>query len=384
MHTRPPSILILNRTFPPVAGATGRLAYELAKHLSQKGHPVTIITTASEVKTERLKNLTIIRVQGDINPKGAFDYYRILKRMEHAAKKVQRHNFVISMTDPPMLAAVGDKIAKRMQAKHIQWCMDVYPDLFPVLGQDMHSILYGYIKRKIYKAMRAADKIVPISACMAKHLTYNALPRSHMEVIENWPEEILYGDDAQEDKEDNKFRVLYAGNIGLGHHFETILKAAKHFLSSAPEIEFCFVGHGRGKANLEQAVKKQNLQNVKILPRQSRQKLKSMLESGDVHLVTMKADALGLLYPSKLYAAFAVARPVIFIGPEACDIANTLQSNNCGLSLRPQDTQSLINAITDYRHNADLWFAHSQNASKIVKTARQDRFTQWDKILSEL
>ena len=135
MDQRPPSILILNRTFPPAFGATGRVACDLALHLRAKGHPVTVITTATTPKTDKAKNLTVIRVEGNQRPESAWEYYRIYRRMASAAKKLPRHDIVISLTDPPMIAYAAHKIAKKMNAKHIHWVMDLYPDLFPVLGK---------------------------------------------------------------------------------------------------------------------------------------------------------------------------------------------------------------------------------------------------------
>lgn len=283
-----------------------------------------------------------------------------------------------------MLATVGHRVAQSMKAKHIHWAMDIYPDLFDTLGVDLPRLVKRYIHRKIYGAMRAADAVVPISECMARHLTYNAIPRSNIKVVENWPEAALLREGQHSPRETDKFRILYAGTIGLAHEFDIVLKAAQHFQKNAPEIEFVFVGGGRGRDALRAKVKGKNIANIRFAKHQPKAKLKSMMESGDIHLITMKDTAAGLLYPSKFYAACAVGRPVIFVGPKECSLHDVIHKKECGASIRNQDAQSLIKTITDYHDNADLWHGHAMQSKSVVGQAPHKNLTEWDNLLSSL
>lgn len=310
--------------------------------------------------------------------------------MAGAAKTLPRHDIVISLTDPPMIAHVARRVAQKMKAKHIHWVMDIYPDLFPVIGKKLSFWTRTTMAHRMKDAMKSADAIVPISGCMARYLTHHSLPRKNMTVIENWAEKVLY-DDTPDDQlrplfanQEPKFRILYAGTIGLAHDFTGILKAAKYLHSRHPEIEFVIVGKGRALNTLAQAKTSQNLDNIRLIPHQPASSLESLMKAGDVHLVTMKAEASGLLYPSKFYSACAAGRPVIFIGPETCDMHKTVTQNECGTSVRNNDPQSLIRAILAYRHDGNLWHTHASNTQKITANAPTKNFQQWDDLIASL
>lgn len=341
-------------------------------------------------KTDKAQNLTVIRVEGAQKPDGAWAYYKVLKRMERAARKLPKHDIVISMTDPPMLAHTGYKIARKMQARHIHWVMDLYPDLFPVLDVILPKIAVNTIRKRIYNAMKSADAVIPISGCMARYLSRHSLSRQRMTVIENWPERALVNTDNDTAipstifEGEQKFRILYAGTAGLAHDFESVIKAAKYLQKSNPEIEFVFIGKGAGLDFLARERNRLGLDNIRFLPHQPIQTLRSMMAGGDVHLVTMKEKAAGLLYPSKFYAACAVGRPVIFVGPEECDIHKTIKDTGCGLSIRNGDPQSLIKAILTYRNQADQWFSAAKTAETVTKNQPDNGLAAWSALIASL
>jgi len=385
MSSQAKRILILNRTFPPYFGATGRMACDLAMHLRRQGHHITVITTAPKRKKDHAKRLDVIRIPAPQVPKSGWQYYTILKSMEKAAKKLPPHDIVISMTDPPLQVTIAGKIAKKMKAKHIHWAMDIYPDILPVLGKNLHPLIYRYCKKTMTNAMKKADVIVPISKCMARYLLHQSIPKNKMHVIENWHDPHI-SNDKNDDQlpsspplfDDQKFRILYAGTIGLAHEFSTLISAAVYFQKTDRNIEFIFTGHGRGLADLQKSIKDNNLGNIKIIAMQRVQNLSQLMEAGDLHLITMKNDALGKLFPSKFYSACAIGRPILFVGPPQCDIAKKIMNRNCGAIIQHGESRLLINAITNYKNNPDDWFSACKNSNKIIKSNQS--LHQWNRV----
>lgn len=378
------SILILNRTFPPLMGATGRVACDLALHLRKSGYKITIITTSNTAKTDSAKLLDVVRVEAKQNPETAHDYLKISKMMYQAAKKLPPHDIVISMTDPPLMAIKGQKIAKLMRAKHIHWSMDIYPDLLPAMDKHISPWAYKFAQKSMHRALKKADAIVPISACMARYMAHLSLPRHKMHIIENWPDKYLLEDEDEPTPllDGRKFRILYAGTIGLAHEFETVLNAAKYLQKTAPDVEFIFTARGRGQKNLDVAAQNMGLNNIRFLPPQPPKKLSSLMASGDLHLVTLKRGAAGKLFPSKFYSALAAGRPVLFVGPESCDIHKKISLSHCGATIRNGDSRILINAITNYMTNPDDWFAACKAASKLMEN--HNPLKQWEHLIASL
>jgi colanic acid biosynthesis glycosyl transferase WcaI len=379
------SILVINRTFPPSFGATGRMACDLALHLRHRGHKVTILTTAQHAKTDSAKNLDVIRIAANQKPNSIFNYLKILWNMYHASKKIPDHDIVISMTDPPLQSIIGEKIARRMSAKHIHWAMDLYPDLLPVLETHIRPFIFNIIKSKMYGTYKNADAIVTISKCMARYLTHHSVPRANMHIIENWPDKYLREDNdepAQSLLDDKKFRILYAGTIGLAHEFDTVLKSAKYLQKHAPNIEFIFTNRGGGKNLLAEKIKKHGLRNIQLISPQPSKKLSALMASGDLHLITMKDNAVGKLFPSKFYSAIAAGRPSLFIGPNTCDLHNKITSNALGVSVRNGDAKSFTQGILKYYDDGDTWFNHCANAKKMM--ANHNPLNEWTKLINAL
>lgn len=387
------SILILNRVFPPHFGATGRIACDLALYLRRKGHAVTIVTTAEQPAVDTARNLKVVRVRGEREPEGGWAYYRILKRMKKAAMKQPRHNIVISMTDPPLLADIGHKVARHMKARHIHWAQDIYPDLLPVLEVDYPNFIYKKMMNKMRRAVKSAAGVVVISKCMASYLAHHSIDRRRLHTIENWPETILLGEDEEGAQAvelfqngDEKFRILYAGTIGLAHDFDAVLKAAKYLQKSNPEIEFVFAGRGRGLDRLSRKKAQAGLDNIRFLPPQPAKNIRAMMAAGDIHLVTMKAGALGKLFPCKFYSACAAARPVIFVGPKDCDIHRKIKDSGCGASIRNEDAKGLVQAILAYRYDGNAWYKAGMAAQAMAdeKGSVQNSLRAWEDLIASL
>jgi colanic acid biosynthesis glycosyl transferase WcaI len=136
---------------------------------------------------------------------------------------------------------------------------------------------------------------------------------------------------------DGKRVVMYSGNHGPNNPFSTILAAAAR-LKDEPRLVFMFIGGGVGKKEVETA----NLPNVRSLPYQPLEMLRHSLSAGDVHLVTMGDEVVGIVHPCKVYGAMAVARPILYLGPEQSHIGDLLRRESVGWSLRHGDVDGAL------------------------------------------
>ncbi|NCT41013.1 MAG: glycosyltransferase family 4 protein [Alphaproteobacteria bacterium] len=391
---RKPTILLMNRVYPPVRGATGRILRDLARNLARDGWQVTVITSGPKAGTERDGAVRVIRVKGSANPSGVFSYALVWIKMLIAALKLPATQLVVTMTDPPMFAVAGDILCRVKKNKHMHWVQDVYPDLFPVIGVKFPDFLLDAMSKVTIGAMSRADKVIVIGRCMARHLSYSGLAPRKMAVVPNWPDlelgnEHIDGrfDDAanQEDfekviaasgramnyrthqeqiKTGPRFRVLYAGNIGLVHPISVVLNAARILQNQNPEIEFLFVGDGPKYDAITRAKAQEHLDNVKLLPYQPPARLRALMESGDVHLVSLDLDAVGLCVPSKIYASVAAHRPCIYIGPTGSEASKLVEDYKLGMVIEPGNAEALADAIRGYRMDGDAWYAAHENAKK--------------------
>jgi hypothetical protein len=70
----------------------------------------------------------------------------------------------------------------------------------------------------------------------------------------------------------------------------------------------------------------------------------------------------GLSVPSKIYGILAAGRPVIFIGPEASEVATIIREAQCGYVIHPGDHQVVLKALLSYRADLALMQEHGRRA----------------------
>lgn len=378
MDTKP-AITFINRTYPPVEGATGRVLAEAAWGFARAGWAVTVVATGPRSGEADERGVRIVRGAAPPAPSGPLGYMRAWWALRRAASRAtrgaHRPDIVVSMTDPPLTAAIGDAIARRRKAKHIHWCQDVYPDLFEALDYPLPAPAPALIRALTRRALARADRVVAIGRCMARRLMAAGVERGRITVIPNWPDVALSPRRAAPDNDPvseslrragPRFRVLYAGNIGRAHEITPILGAARILSQSHPEVEFVFVGQGRGFEDLARARAEAGLENIRLLPRQPDSHLRALMESGDVHLVSLRPEAAGLCVPSKAYSAFAAGRPCLFVGPMRSEVARVLTDFSAGavVEVGGRAAEELAAQIVRYRQDPEAWFAAQQGAQR--------------------
>ncbi|MCB1532938.1 MAG: glycosyltransferase family 4 protein [Alphaproteobacteria bacterium] len=387
---RRPSVTFINRVYAPGRGATGRVLRDLARSFAKQGWQVSVITTGPKAGIEHDGGVRVIRLKGPAKPRNALSYGWVWLKLFVAALRQRAPDLLVTQSDPPLLAVLGHWVSRIKKSRHIHWCHDIYPDLFPVLGFKFPAFVRARMDAMSKAALEKADKVIVIGRCMANALTDSGLDAKSITIIPNWPDLALCKTAAQEAtadaaarglppekrwysgakpfeeqiKDQPKFRVLYAGNIGLAHPVDTILDAAEILNTENPEIEFVFVGDGPRFDTLARERTQRGLTNIRLMPYQPQKHLRSVMESGDLHLVSLKEEAAGLAVPSKIYAAFAAQRPCLFVGPHDCEAADVIRDFKAGAVVSQNDAQALAAQIKHYRYSGDDWFAAQKGAAE--------------------
>jgi glycosyltransferase involved in cell wall biosynthesis len=397
-----PTVLFVNRVYPPSRGATGRILRDLARAMAKEGWDVTVVSTGNQEETVRDLQVRIIRIKAPQKPFRNIVYLWIWIKLLAGIMRAPKADLIVTMTDPPFLGVAGGIFARIKGAKHIHWCQDLYPDVLPAMGIKMPSLVMKFLRTINLGMMSKAHKTIVIGRCMAQHLIQSGLDSKKISVIPNWPDPELsrskfqkqdvmdvmavgnsikgFRDHDNQLKDGPKFRLLYAGTIGRVHPIETILNAAEILNVSNPEIEFVIVGDGKRFDEMSQERSRRNLSNIRFLPFQANSRLKEVMESGDVHLISLDERAKGCVVPSKLYAALAVARPSIYIGPENTETAKVILDYKAGIVLPQGNTEKLVQAILYYRLDGQAWFAAHEGAHQAGRIFKpKDSLDAWIK-----
>ncbi len=378
----------MNRVYPPGRGATGRLLQDVAQAFVKEGWHVTIVTSGPVAGESREVGIRIIRVKAPAKPESALGYIWVWIKMFLVALFSERRHVVMTMSDPPLLIYAGNIISKFKTCRHVNWCHDIYPEVVPALDIRLPRFIFSFLKSLRRRAMQGCDHVMVCGRCMKDYLVSDGLDEHKISVIANWPErELSQIDDGKsletpsvanarpfekQVKTKQRFRVLYAGNIGLVHPTDVIIEAAERLQNSGHDVEFLFVGSGPRFDKLAEERSRRGLDNIRFLPYQPVSKLWEVLEGGDMHIISMKGEAEGFVVPSKFYAALAVGRPCIFIGPKNCEAARVISEFKAGVVIPQGDVEHLVASIILFRKNGDAWFASHKGAIRARNTFTPD------------
>ena len=369
-----PSILFLNRVYPPAEGATGQLLAELAAQLVRAGHRVTVVTgrtatnstnweSVAGVRVERVGGLPFTRAS---HWRRALSYLSLYPALLWRAWRLPRHDVVVTLTDPPLQLLLGPIIQWSKGSKAVHWAQDLYPELaeeMDVLARD--GVFARRLRRLSTWALRRCQSVVAVGECMKRRLVQRGLAPQAITVIPNWGQAAdapcgarnaefnssnsVRGEAfRQEHGLADKFVVMYSGNLGLAHPFEAILDAAERLQTSRPEMAFVFVGNGPRLPWVKQQAEQRSLRNVRFLPFQPKERLTESLAAADLHLASMRHELAGLVVPSKVYGVLAAGRPCVFLGPEESEAAQTILQYGCGSVLAHANGARLASILSHW------------------------------------
>ncbi|HEX8775011.1 MAG TPA: glycosyltransferase family 4 protein [Pyrinomonadaceae bacterium] len=377
-------LIILNQFFYPDHSATSQLMTELAESLAERGVGVTALAGRGRYNGgERLspyedyKGVRVERARATSYGKGNVlgrlsDYLSFYVGATWKLSRMPHHDIVMALTTPPLIGLVALVIGHMRGMRVVALVQDVYPDIAVALGtlgkRSPATLFLDYLSRLI---LQRADRIIVLGECMrervAAKVSGDAL--ENIDVIHNWADGAAIkplGTEANpfiaEHDLQGRFVVLFSGNLGRVNEFETTLGAARS-LRDRGDIIFLFIGDGTKAVEIERYARANALDNIRMLPYQSRGMLPFSLGAGHASLVTLADGLAGLSVPSKTYAILAAGRPVLFVGDRRSDVARMVRENGCGEVVAAGDCERLAFVIED-------WSADREKVEAMGRRAR--------------
>ena len=274
--------------------------------------------------------------------------------------------------------------------------MDCYPEVAERTGViDPRSLAARAMRALNRYLFQKIDQLVCLDAAMRDLLLSSYARTSHKPaaiVIPNWERASFFPADASPPEWPEidalglrgRFVVLYLGNTGYGHSFDTVLEAA-NILRDEP-VSFLFVGGGHRWREIDLAVKRMRLTNVVLRGYVPKEQTLSVMKAANCALITLQDFALGVMSPSKLHANLAMGLPVIYVGPPRSNVDEAIETFDCGISLRHGQTRELVEYIRRLARSPRLALEATSRARQAFETAYCDIRTlpQFDGVLDAL
>jgi putative colanic acid biosynthesis glycosyltransferase WcaI len=391
-------ILLHTLVFAPDGVSTSVLLSELMQDLSSQGHTVTILSTrphynqdkdaeARQPLTPHLGGLystslhhgmSVIhvyipkkgeRVGGRMRDYLIFHFLSLIIGI----LIIGRQDVVIAPSPPLSIGIIGWMLAKIKGAKFIYNVRELYPDLIAQMGLlSRESRLYWLLSGMERFVYRRSWRVVVICEMFRRHVVGKGIVASKVIDIPDFVDT----DFVRPLPKDNplarqlglldKYVVLYAGNIGMTQSLDTILTAIER-LRDLPQVHFLIVGDGVRRSYLEEKITTQNLDNVTLLPYQSRHLVPDIYATGDLGLVPLMAGTAKTTIPSKIYTILSSGRPVLVSVDSDSELVEIVASAQCGLSISPDDPNAMEQAIRTAYANREQFDEYGKNGRQYVE-----------------
>lgn len=366
-HLDRPRVLVLNRSYWPDVEATGQLLTELCEDLSRH-YRVTVIAgrpnysagSSTGLKSCEWRNgVEIIRVRNRPFRKAsiwsrAAGLLSYLLRSGWEAYLQPRPDVIVAESDPPVLGMVGVLLRWWHGCRMVNYLQDLHPEIGLALGRMRPGALATTLRWVTQRGLKGADRVVVLGEDMRRRVLARGVSERAIEVVPNWSDtRALRPGPVDEELRarwgvQNRFVVMYSGNLGLSQNLDQVLIAAS-LLRDEP-VSFVFAGEGASKDRLQARTAELGLANVRFLPYAPKDRLRESLASADLHLVTLQRGLAGYIVPSKLYGILAVGRPYIAAVDADSEVASITTRYRCGVLVPPDAPTQLASAIRDCVH----------------------------------
>lgn len=298
-----------------------------------------------------------------------------------ASRKAGKQDYVFTISQPPILGGLLGVLGKWVKHAKIIYCIqDFNPEQVMAVHYSDNKLILKLMMIADKFSCRHSDLVITVGRdlveTLKKRFNNKNVPKHTM--INNWiDEKEVYP--LPEDNErvlafkkkyglENKFVIMYSGNIGLYYDLEKLVKVLKQFrkgytlkgvyeegpkTSDGREVVFAFVGAGSVLDKLVMYTKRHHFENVIFIPYQNKADLIYSLNAGDVHWCVNAKGIKGVSCPSKAYGIMGVGKPIIGVLEEGSEVRMLIDEIGCGKCCEPGDYVEVADIIRWYIQNAD-------------------------------
>ena len=365
-------VLFVEQFYYPDGWGGAELPRDLTGHLARSGFHVEVIcgsdqyapVTGEPGEDPRTLGVRILRLRALL--KGDVHVHKLLRQLWFYAGLIPKLFFrrppdlFASQTNPPAAVPMVALAARVWRKPYLLIAMDVYPEVLIAHGTlPAGSAPARFLNWMFRAAYRSARCVVALGPVMARRLIEKGVKEHRVTEISNWSTGkagIVRGSANRLRSEwglQENFVLVYSGNLGIGHEFETLLAGFARALQRCPTLRLVVIGKGSRLADVTRLSVELGLRDAvrfsELLPAD---RLPESIGLADLAVVTLRPGFEGLIVPSKLLGYMSRGVPVLYIGPES-DIGDLIGRYRCGIARSTGDVAGVAEAILESQQNPD-------------------------------
>ena len=280
---------------------------------------------------------------------------RVLNYASFAASALVYGLFMAKRADvmyayhPPLTVGVAASLIRWVRGIPLVYdIQDMWPDTLRATGMLKNPRLLDLAGRVCDWVYRRVDYLVVLSPGFKRMLVQRGVPEGKIDVIYNWADESVLmspvGAVPAAFPTADRFRVVFAGNMGKAQALDAVLDAAAILQARGSRASFVMLGGGVEVSRLRTRAMEMMLGNVVFLPPVPMSEVGTVLAAAEVLLVHLRKDPLfEITIPSKTQAYMAVGKPLLMaVNGDAADL---VRQAKCGLTAESENPQALADAV---------------------------------------
>ncbi|MGN7299112.1 glycosyltransferase family 4 protein [Ferdinandcohnia sp. SAFN-114] len=322
-------ILMISQNFYPEIGSAGNRMKNIYTLLKKNGYDVNVLTTDPTYPNNKIYEDEEFWDDEFLN-KHADDLYRVKLRnrkysrsimnrllfyLEIAVKMViyvlfnrNKYDVVIATSPAIFIAMVGLLAKYRFKSKLVLEIRDLWPESLKGVGVFSHPLVistFSMIETLLYKK---ADKIVVNSEGFVDYISKKAhIPTANIAFLPNGAREF----EINIPKEKNeKFSVIYAGNMGLAQDSNILMDLASEL--AVHDINLTVISYGLKREQFVHYVKDNQLTNVHFIKPTTRSQCLNIMAKHHVGIVTLtNQEVFETVLPGKVIDYMTCQVPIV-------------------------------------------------------------------------
>lgn len=363
------NLLIYAHYYYPDVASTGQILTELAEGLKDSFHITVICTVPSytgkisqyyrkhKYYYENINGINVLRIRvpefrKSFAPSRIYNIASYFVSAIAATLRIEEQDYIFTISQPPVLGGLLGVIGKKLKHTRLIYnIQDFNPEQTMAVKYAKNRFVLELMMRVDKYSCRKADKVIVVGRDMIDTLKarFSGSEKEQKKLpeygyINNWIDEQEITPLSKEHGQvaafrrqygiEDKFVIMYSGNIGLYYDLLNLIKVIARF-KERKEVAFLFAGDGSVLEQLKAYVAEQKLDNVHFAPYQEKDKLIYSLNAGDVHFVVNAKGIKGVSVPSKLYGVMSAGKPVLGILEKGSEARLIIDESHCGISVDP-------------------------------------------------
>jgi colanic acid biosynthesis glycosyl transferase WcaI len=380
---------------------------EMAEHLAQHGHTVTVLTgwpshpagtlypswkSSFRQVENKPEGYRVVRCGHSLLPRSGilarmWYYFTFAVSTLLVGMGMGKVDAVLNLSTPIFGSWSAWLLSRIKGAGFVYTIFDLHPESAYHAGLVRAGLAYRVLKHLDTCLCCFSDRIVTLSEPLSQAIQDRGITSADIRIIPFWLDEKKIRPSSRDNSwrqargiSIDTFVCLYAGTVGYISGAEILVRVAQR-LRQKGNVLILVVGEGPAKDNVRKEAEDRKLPNIRFLPFQPAEVLSDVQATAEVGMVSLLPEAGRTSIPSKVLGYMAAGRAVIASVADTSGTASMLREGDCGWVVPPEDDQAMAEAIIEAVNKPELLHRRGRNARRFFlerfsKSSCLDRYRE--------